>query len=193
MRCRGFDRKNVNSKILHNTPTPKITKSYLLGVLHDATERKYTFRISQKSEEYIKFLSRGIEELGYSAWTYREGKTREIYIVEFSKKLLENFSLESLEDKKDYIRGYFDSEGSVPKNFSSRYYVYFSQKNLKDLSMLRSYIFEIGLDCGRIHIPSRNVDPDYFRFYLIGESKYKFTSVVGSMHPNKSKRLRMKI
>ncbi|OGC56609.1 hypothetical protein A3H26_01815 [candidate division WWE3 bacterium RIFCSPLOWO2_12_FULL_36_10] len=193
MRCRGFDRKNINSKILHNTPTPKITKSYLLGILHDATERKYTFRISQKSEEYIKFLSRGIEELGYSAWTYREGKTRNVYIVEFSKRLLEDVNLENLEDKRDYIRGYFDAEGSVPKDSNSRYYVYFSQKNLKDLSILQSYMFEFGLDCGRIHIPSQKVDPDYFRFYLLGESKYKFASIIGSLHPNKCNRLRMKI
>ena len=31
------------------TPTPQITKSYLLGVLHDATVRKTTYRVATKS------------------------------------------------------------------------------------------------------------------------------------------------
>ena len=39
---------------------PKITKTYLLGLLHDATERRYTYRIGQKNKEFIKLLAKGI-------------------------------------------------------------------------------------------------------------------------------------
>jgi hypothetical protein len=39
-----------------------MTKAYLLGVLHDATERKTTYRIAQKSRKYIDFLVREIEK-----------------------------------------------------------------------------------------------------------------------------------
>ena len=54
------------------TPTPKnLTKAYLLGVLHDSTERKTTYRISQKSEKLVKFITRGIKNLGRKAWVYR--------------------------------------------------------------------------------------------------------------------------
>ena len=36
------------------TPTPYFTKTYILGVLHDATERKTTFRIATKSNDFAK-------------------------------------------------------------------------------------------------------------------------------------------
>jgi len=32
------------------------TRAYLLGAIHDATERKLTFRISQKYKAYPKFI-----------------------------------------------------------------------------------------------------------------------------------------
>ena len=63
----------------------KISKAYLLGALHDATERKLTYRISQKSKSYVVFVASGIRSLGFGAWTYQEGKSRPIYVVEFSK------------------------------------------------------------------------------------------------------------
>lgn len=62
----------------------KISKAYLLGALHDATERRLTYRISQKSKKYVTLISLGIKNLGYKAWVYREGKNRQVYVVEFS-------------------------------------------------------------------------------------------------------------
>ena len=59
------------------TPTPKyLTKAYLLGILHDSTERKTTYRISQKGEKFVKFIAQGIKNLGRKAWVYQEGKKR---------------------------------------------------------------------------------------------------------------------
>ena len=178
---------------LYHTPAPKITKAYLLGALHDSTETKYTFRISQKYYEYIQILSQGIIDLGYKAWIYKEGKSRNLYIVEFSKKLLSEVVIRSLNDKKDYIRGYFDSEGSVPRSLQARYYIYFAQKNFEDLKQLRNYLLELGINCGEIHTPSVRVDPNYFRFFVLRESFEKFGLKIGSYHPEKSKYLRMKI
>ena len=64
----------------------KMSKTYLLGVMHDSTERKNTYRISSKENSYIQLLANMIHKMGYKAWTYREGKTHDLYIVEFSKK-----------------------------------------------------------------------------------------------------------
>lgn len=178
---------------LHNTPTPKVTKAYLLGVLHDATQRKYTYRISQKYPEYISFLASAINQLGYKSWIYREGAKRDLYVVEFSKKLLSGFTPRTLEEKRDYVCGYFDAEGSIPRSFSSRYYLYFSQKNLQDLNTPRDYLLELHFTCGKIHTPSARIDPNYFRFYLLRDSIYMFSTVIGSYHPIKSKFLRKKI
>lgn len=81
------------------TQAPLISKAYLVGVLHDATARKTTFRIATKSKDFAEVIQRGIINLGRKAWIYKEGKSRDIYIVEFSKSILNNTKLESKKDK----------------------------------------------------------------------------------------------
>ena len=191
MRYEASD-KDENSSSYH-TPAPKITKHYLLGVLHDSTTTKYTFRICQKSSEYIEMLASGILSLGFKAWIYKEGKTRNLYVVEFSRKLLSSIDLKSLEDKREYVRGYFDAEGGIPRNLLARYYIYFAQKDFDDLTQVRTFLIELGISCGEIHIPSKKVDPNYFRFYVLRESWEKFGTEIGSKHPVKANYLRMKI
>ena len=82
-----------------------MSKAYLLGALHDATEREYTYRVSQKHSEYVEYLATVVESFGFDAWTYREGSTRELYVVEFSKEVLESVRVETASQKRDYIRG----------------------------------------------------------------------------------------
>ena len=85
-----------------------ISKAYLLGVLHDATKHKTTYRVAQKSKKYIEFIVDGIHQLGYSAWMYQEGSNRNVYIAEFSQFILSRTTLNSRANKIDYIRGYFE-------------------------------------------------------------------------------------
>lgn len=170
-----------------------MTKAYLLGALHDGTKRKLTFRIVQKDKEYIEFLLKEIRNLGRNAWMYKEGKTRNLYALEFSKNFLENFKILSKKDKIDYIRGYFDAEGGISRNPRVRYYIYFAQKNYKDLNEVKKYLKELDIDCGITHNPSKKVDPDYWRFFIRRNSYEKFAEKIGSWHPTKSKFLRMKI
>ena len=170
-----------------------MTKAYLLGALHDATTRKSTYRISQKSRAYVELIAKGIRTLGGSAWTYREGKTRDVYIVEFSKSFLSHVSIRSRKDKVEYIRGYFDTEGGIAKQSHVRYYIYFAQKDYPDLAKLLMYLEELGIVCGKIHNPSHRVDPDYFRFYVSAKSYHDFAETIGSWHPEKKSYLRMKI
>ena len=170
-----------------------MTKAYLLGALHDGTVRKTTYRIVQKDKEYIEFLAKGIRNLDQKAWMYQEGKTRQLYVVEFSKSFLKNFIIESVQNKVDYIRGYFDAEGGISRNPKVRYYIYFAQKNRKDLEQLKIFLEEIGIKCGVISNPSKDVDPNYWRFFIRAQSYQKFAHVIGSWHPVKSYFLRMKI
>ena len=60
------------------TRAPHMTFAYLLGVLHDATERNTTFRIASKSKAFCILLKGGIKKLGSKAWIYKEGKDRDI-------------------------------------------------------------------------------------------------------------------
>ncbi len=170
-----------------------MTKAYLLGALHDGTTRKKTYRISQKYQAYIEFLTKGIHNLGYNAWMYKEGKTRNIWIVEFSKFVLKDTKISTEKEKIEYIRGYFDAEGGIAHDKSVRYYLSFSQKNKDDLEKVRHYLEEIGITCGIIHNPSKYKDPYYWRFFIRAQSYRKFAEIIGSYHPVKRHLLRMKI
>ena len=169
-----------------------MTKAYLLGILHDATERENTFRISQKSKLLVSFIADGIKDLGGNAWIYKEGKNRSVYVVEFSKSFLGDKKIITRKDKIDYIRGYFDADGGISKLQSVRFYIYFAQKNLSDLSEVKKYLNELNISSGVIHNPSRKVDPDYWRFYIRSKSYGDFIRIIGSWHPEKRHFLRMK-
>jgi len=60
-----------------------MSRAYLLGALHDGTERKYTYRLSQNDSEYVETIASLVESIGFDAWTYREGQTRDMYVAEF--------------------------------------------------------------------------------------------------------------
>lgn len=171
----------------------QISKQYLLGLLHDATERKTTYRIATKSKDFSDTLVKGIKNLGMSAWNYREGKNRDLWIVEFSKSLLKNVKIISKTNKIDYVRGYFDAEGGISKNPNVRFYIYFCQKDRKDLLEVKTYLEEIGISCGKLHNPSYKVDPNYWRFFIRVKSYLKFAKIISSSHPEKITFLRMKI
>ena len=166
-----------------------MSRSYLLGVLHDGTVRPRTIRISQREEVFVSFLKRLIESLGGRAWTYREGRTRELYVVEFSRSFLESHRVQSRRDVVDYVRGYFDAEGGVSSDSRSPY-VYFAQKDRRDLEELYAFLVSLGIEVGKMHNPSRRVDPDYWRFYVRRRSLRRFSDLVGSWHPRKSKLLK---
>ena len=170
-----------------------MTKAYLLGALHDGTVRKRTYRIVQKEQEYIQFLTKEIKILSQNAWMYKEGATRQLYVVEFSRNFLKGFVFKTKQDKIDYIRGYFDAEGGISRSPNVRYYLYFAQKNLEDLEQVREWLTELGIQCCIIHNPSKKVDPDYWRFFISCKSYENFARIIGSWHPAKSRFLRMKI
>ena len=169
-----------------------MSKSYLLGALHDGFEAKHTYRIAQKYESYVRDLAEMIHRLGYRAWVYKEGANRNVYIVEFSKSVLSGFEISSNQDKIDYIRGYFDAEGSVPLN-GSRMYIYFCQKDRKDLEEVKAFLEELGIICVKIHNPSQEKDSDYWRFFLSCKSYSDFAKKIGSRHPVKQNILKMVI
>jgi len=163
-----------------------MSKAYILGALHDGFESKHTFRIAQKYESFVQDLANLIHEMGYNAWVYREGSDRNVFVVEFSKSVLSGFEITSIQDKIDYARGYFDAEGSVPLN-GSRMYIYFCQKDRKDLEEVKTFLEELGIVCGAIHNPSKAKDPDYWRFFVSCKSYADFARIIGSKHPSKRK------
>ena len=169
-----------------NDIQPDDLRSYLLGAMHDGTTRRWTLRISQREEEYVIFLKSLILAKGRRAWTYREGLSRNLYVVEFAKRFLEGHRIRTRRETIHYVRGYFDAEGSVASPRASNPYLYFGQKDRLDLEELRSFLGELNVRCGIIHNPSRRVDPEYWRFFVSHDSLARFATVVGSWHPRKA-------
>lgn len=167
-----------------------MSRSYILGAMHDGTIRPRTIRISQKEESYVRLLRTLIHSMGGRAWTYREGRSRHLYVVEFSRSFMGRHRPQTRQERIDYVRGYFDAEGGVPRGPSAAPYLYFAQKDRDDLSELRAMLTELGIACGRIHNPSRRSDPDYWRFYVSRSAIGRFAKLVGSWHPTKGPRLR---
>lgn len=160
-------------------------KSYLLGAMHDGTKRPRTLRISQREEAYVLFLKDLIVGSGGRAWTYREGKERQLYVVEFSASFPGSPEVRNRNQMIHYVRGYFDAEGGIPSRPGNPY-LYFAQKNQEDLLELRKMLGRLGVHCGRLHNPSRRVDSDYWRFYVSRRSYRRFARVIGSWHPRKA-------
>jgi len=166
-----------------------MSKPYLLGARHDGTIRRRTLRISQREDAYILFLQQLIISLSGRAWTYREGRSRDLFVVEFTRSFFDSCVVTTRKDMIDYVRGYFDAEGGVPAAAASSPYIYFAQKDKPDLTALRLMLLWIGIDCGKIHNPSQQVDPDYWRFFVRRYSTPNFVRLVGSRHPRKAELL----
>jgi DNA-binding transcriptional regulator WhiA len=169
-----------------------MSRAYLLGALHDATEREYTYRLSQNEQSYVETIASIVEDLGYDAWTYREGQTRDLYVAEFGKHAVQEAEIHTAEEKREYTRGYFDADGSVPRDSDARLYIYFAQNDREDLRAVKRFLKELQIGTGTLHQPSADNAPEYWRFYVSSSSHRHFAEKIGSLHPRKRRVLREK-
>ena len=171
----------------------KITIAYLQGILGGATYSKIhkTYRISQSNRDWLELIKNLLWDVGDKSWIYKEGKNRNVYVLETtSKKLSIDFdpiNLRSDDEKIAYIRGYFDAEGGTSRDEKVRFYLQFAEKNKTRLEKVRNLLGQLGIEGGRIHCPSSNKDPNYWRFYVRVKSYNRFISKIGSWHPRKQK------
>ena len=181
--------------------TERICQAYLQGALHDGTRSTLhnTHRFSQKGEDWLRVLQELLSGLGHKSWIYREGKLRDVYVLETTASFLSmDFDpdiLEAEEEKAAYVRGYFDAEGGLPYEPNARFYIQFAQKNYAGVCKVKGILEDFSIWCGKIHNPSVKVDPEYWRFYILTRSHRDFAQKVGSWHPRKRSilQLRMKI
>jgi hypothetical protein len=83
----------------------------------------------------------------------------------------------------------------MPRDIEARLYFQYVQKDRSDLETVLDILRSWKIETGRIHNPSRMVDPDYWRFYVRADSHERFMRLVGSWHPRKRLQIetRMKI
>ena len=176
-----------------------IARAYLLGAFGDGTFNRLhrTFRFAQKECEWLERLQKLLAELGCRSWIYREGKTRNLYVLETTAKCLHQResprTFETQAEQVGYVRGYFDAEGGIPQRSDAPFYVQFVQKNLTSLTCVQTILEELGIRCGVIHNPSRRADPEYWRFFVRRMSHQRFIELVGSWHPRKQQLLNHRV
>ncbi|OHA73252.1 MAG: hypothetical protein A3B24_01910 [Candidatus Wildermuthbacteria bacterium RIFCSPLOWO2_01_FULL_48_16] len=173
-------------------------RMYLLGALHDGTfSTNRRFRISQKGTGWLKILQGLFKKLGYNSWIYKEGKDRDVYILETLAKFLDfkfnPLGCKTRKEQKGYIRGFFDAEGGIPRNRTAKFYIQLVQKNKEKLEKLKKLLQELGIQTGKIHNPSRRVDPDYWRMYVLTDFQRTFVKTIGSWHPRKVHTLNQRV
>jgi len=175
--------------------------AYLQGALGDATYNKLhkSWRYTQSDRRWLLKLKALLKQIGYNSWIYKEGRCRQVHALETTAKFLSSgikqSDLLTQTEKIAFVRGFFDAEGGVPRNLQDRFYVQFSQKRLGELSKVHRILENIGIRCGKIHNPSRKVDPNYWRFFVRAQSYQCYIKMIGSWHPRKASILlsRMKI
>jgi len=179
------------SETTRETLFVEICKAYLQGALHDGTFNKYNqrFRFCQKGTDWLKVLKRHLEYTGNHSWIYKEGKDRDVYILETKAKFLDidcnPLALSTSEEKKAYIRGFFDAEGGIPKSSDSLFYIQLVQNSHEKLLRIKVILYELGIITGVIHNPSRLKHPEYFRMFVLSGSRAKFLEQIGTNHPRK--------
>jgi hypothetical protein len=176
-------------------------EAYLQGALRDGTRsaRHRTHRIGQSDPGWLHLLRIILDRLGRRAWIYREGAHRSFWVLETTAAFLSlGFDARPFigtREGLDFVRGYFDADGGMPRSSSARLYLQYTQKDRADLEIVSKILESWNIKCGRIHNPSAAVDPDYWRFFVRRGSHERFISLVGSWHPRKRKQIanRMKI
>ena len=179
------------SETIRRTPiSQKEIIAYLLGALHDGTLNKgKRFRISQKDKRWLEKLKALLKQIGYNSWIYREGKHREVFVLETLASFLD-FSfdplvLKSQKEQMSYVKGFFDAEGGMPHNALSRFYIQLVQNDKNKLECIKAILERLSIECGKIHNPSKNVAPNYWRVYVLARSHISFAMKINSWHPRK--------
>ena len=165
--------------------------AYLHGAMHDASlNKKNRIRFGQKYPEWLDFIKDLLMSIGVNSWIYKEGKDRNYYILETVCKDLDFAfdpnTLKTEGEKIAYIRGFFDAEGGIPRT-NDVFYIQLVQKDFEKMEMLKKILLDLGIHCGKIHNPSKKVDPNYWRFFVSRKSHKNFASKIGSWHPIKAK------
>ena len=165
--------------------------AYVHGAMHDGSlNKRKRVRIVQRNITWLETIRNLLQTIGIRSWIYREGKMRNLYTLEtVSKELDFKFDPLRLETKQEqvmYLRGFFDAEGGVPRN-GKRFYIQLAQKDYRKMEAVKKMLGDIDIESGKIHNPSKRVDPNYWSIFIPARHHRFFAETIGSWHPVKSK------
>ncbi len=163
--------------------------SYLFGEAHDATisPRHKTVRFGQADVEWLDVLRLLLKERGQKAWMYREGSTRQFWVLETSAEVAGGSARvlhvrgTSCICTRLLRRGGWHSTGMPLRGSTSS-----SCRRTEQISPTCGRSSKMrGLPVGSCTSPSRDADHPVWRFYVAAASHRDFVSRVGSWHPRK--------
>ena len=185
-------KEGESSETTRQTPFAKSEiLAYIHGAMHDGSLNKRTrVRIVQRHKSWLEMIRGLLYDIGIRSWIYREGKLRNVYALEtVSKELNFRFNPLHIRTKPErimYLRGFFDAEGGIPRN-GKRFYIQLAQKDYVKMNAVKEVLKEIGIESGKVHNPSKRVDPNYWRIFILVKHHRLFAEAIGSWHPIKSK------
>ena len=165
--------------------------AYLHGAIHDGyiytgKSKGKVAVITQKNREWLENIKEVIEENNGKAWIFPQ---RDIHVLETKfKHLIEPRKLSNKKEKLEYVSGFFDAEGGIPKKADARFYIQFVQKNKNELKEVSEILEEFGIKCGKLHQYDKKKS-GCWRFFVKTESWKKFIELIKSRHPEKGKSL----
>ncbi len=173
--------------------------AYLVGALGDATlthrpkKGEYCIEFEQKSEDWLKdSIAPRAQRLFGKTIPVRKRKSGLYRLRIYSKKAYSELAkawndLSIIEEsderaKSNFVRGFFDAEGSAPRrNAGTCYRILFYQKDISRLLCISRLLDSLGIKPGRIS-NSRDIGLLAVR----GKSNVtSFVRIVGSEHPIK--------
>lgn len=171
--------------------SPEELRAYLFGATKDSTRSAIhnTVRYGQSEITWLETIAAILARLSIRSWMYREGRTRNFWVLETTAPFLRSaFDPREADEGPSlaYARGYFDADGGMPRLPGARLYFQYIQKDHEDLSLVRDLLLRASIECGTLHNPSRAADPNYWRFFVSARSHLDFMMKVGSWHPVKA-------
>lgn len=185
--------------------------AYLFGALRDGSidirkGKNYEIKIAQKHNDWLKIIKNIIDKNFNTVSNINNGLVR----VTRKKVVSEMIRLSDMEVPQinwntpsmikksnsdriiiSYIRGFWDSEGGLPKHpektkKASERYISFHQKNKEALTFIRDKLINFGFNptkitfCGKV-----------FEFRICRKKEIlRFYKEIGTWHPEKEKRLK---
>lgn len=185
--------------------------AYMFGALRDGSidirkGKNYEIKIAQDSPEWLKIIKQIIDSNFKTKSNINNGLVRVTRknivskIIEISDMEVPQVNWDTPEVIKNskskeiitsYIRGFWDSEGGLPKNPSKtkkaeQRYISFHQKNKETLNFIREKLISFDFHPTKITFCSK-----VFEFRICRKKEIlKFYKEIGTWHPEKEKRLK---
>jgi intein-encoded DNA endonuclease-like protein len=188
--------------------------AYILGSLRDATfdireAKNYEIKMAQKDDEWLLWMQKLISRnFGISGKISKHINGTKILRINGKKVVQELLRISEMKIPQEnwdtpniikqqtsnkillnYLRGFFDAEGGLPKDplNAKQKYICFSQKNKESLILVREILIR-----NKFRPTNVTFCGGVWEFRLARKNDMiKFCDVVGSSHGNKRKRLKI--